>query len=90
MPVSVLEAYASGTPIVSTSPQGMKYVAQHQSTGLLSEVGNAGALAANIVRLLRDQQLASSLVTGGLKQVEQYWWDVVRAMADYFQSLALD
>ena len=91
MPVSVLEAYASGTPVVSTSPQGMKYVVQHESTGLLSEVGNAGALAANIVRLLRDQQLASSLVTGGLKQVEQYRWDVVQGQwLTIYQSLALD
>jgi len=41
--------------------------------------------------LLRDQQLASSLVTGGLKQVQQYRWDVVQGQwLTIYQSLAFD
>jgi glycosyltransferase involved in cell wall biosynthesis len=88
MPVSVLEAYASGTPVVSTSPQGMNYLVQHQGTGLLSPVGDAEALAANVIRVLRDPQLASSLIAGGLKQLEQYRWDVVEGQwLDIYRSL---
>ena len=88
MPVSVLEAYASGTPVVSTSPEGMNYLVQHEDTGLLSQVGNADALAANVVRVLRDQQLAARLIAGGLKQLEQYRWDVVQGQwLDIYRSI---
>jgi len=34
MPVSILEAFASGTPVVSTAPEGMRYLVEHGRTGL--------------------------------------------------------
>jgi glycosyltransferase involved in cell wall biosynthesis len=89
MPVTVLEAYASGTPVVSTSPEGINYLVQHERTGLLSPVGDADALATNIIRVLRDPQLASRLISGGLEQLEQYRWDVVQEQwLDVYRSLA--
>jgi L-malate glycosyltransferase len=91
MPVSVLEAYASGIPVVSTSPEGMNYLVQHEQTGLLSPVGDADGLAANIIRVLRNPQLAVRLISGGLEKMEQYRWDVVQQQwLDIYQSLALD
>jgi glycosyltransferase involved in cell wall biosynthesis len=78
MPVSVLEAYASGIPVITTSPEGMNYLVQDAETGLLSPVGDASALAANVIRVLRDQQLAARLVSGGLQKMEQFRWDVVQ------------
>ena len=78
MPVSVLEAYASGTPVVSTAPESMRYLVEHERTGLLSPVGDAGALAANVLRVLTDSPLAGRLIEGGLQQIERYRWSVVR------------
>ena len=78
MPVSVLEAYASGTPVISTSPEGMNYLVEHERTGLLSRVGDPEALASNVSRVLRDSQLASLLIAGGLEQMQQYRWEVVQ------------
>jgi glycosyltransferase involved in cell wall biosynthesis len=78
MPVSVLEAYASGTPVVSTSPEGMNYLVHHERTGLLSPLGDAESLAANVVRVLREPELAARLISGGLDQMQQYRWEVVR------------
>jgi glycosyltransferase involved in cell wall biosynthesis len=78
MPVSVLEAYASGIPVITTSPEGMNYLVKDEETGLLSPVGDATALAANIIRVLRDQQLAAQLISGGLQKMEQFRWDVVQ------------
>ena len=51
MPVSVIEAFRSGTPVVSTSPESMPYLVEHQVPGLLSKVGDEKALAANVIRL---------------------------------------
>ena len=39
MPVSVLEAFASGMPVVSTAPEGMDFLVEHERTGLLSKPG---------------------------------------------------
>jgi glycosyltransferase involved in cell wall biosynthesis len=77
MPVSVLEAFASGTPVVSTAPEGMRYLVEHGQTGLLSEPGDAPALAGNVLRLLRDPQLASRLSANGFQQLRQYRWNAV-------------
>ena len=41
MPLSVIEAFASGTPVVSTAPECMPYLVQHERTGMLSPVGDA-------------------------------------------------
>ncbi len=35
-PVSILEAFASGTPVVSTAPEGIRYLVDNERTGLLS------------------------------------------------------
>jgi len=78
MPVSILEAYAAGLPVVSTAPEGMSYVVDDGKTGLLSPVGDSRALAESVLRLLNDPQLASSLATDALQKCSQYEWRVVR------------
>jgi glycosyltransferase involved in cell wall biosynthesis len=78
MPVSILEAFASGTPVVSSAPEGIRYIVEHERTGLLSESGDAEALARNIIRLLRDPELASRLASNALEEVERYGWTSVR------------
>jgi len=78
MPVSVLEAFAAGTPVVTTAPEGMKYIVEHERTGLLCKVGDAHALAENVNRLLNDSQLASRLAVNAQQESRRYRWDVVR------------
>jgi glycosyltransferase involved in cell wall biosynthesis len=78
MPVSVLEAFASGTPVISTAPEGMDYVVDHERTGLLSPVGDAMTLAANVLRILNDADLASRLAQNARVELQRYCWDTVR------------
>ncbi|MGA7505515.1 MAG: glycosyltransferase [Candidatus Sulfotelmatobacter sp.] len=78
MPVSVLEAFASGTPVATTEPEGMKYTVTHERTGLLSPPGNPSALAQNIVRLLTEPGLAEQLAQNGFEESKQYRWAAVR------------
>jgi len=78
MPVSVIEAFAAGTPVVSTSPESMPYLVQHGRTGLLSPVGDEKALAANVLRLLRDPALAARLAQTAHQESQKYTWKVVR------------
>ena len=78
MPVSVLEAFASGMPVISTEPEGMRYVVEHGRTGLLSPVGDMRALAENVIRVLRDAELAQRLASNAHREMEGYSWSVVR------------
>jgi glycosyltransferase involved in cell wall biosynthesis len=78
MPVSVLEAFASGTPVVSTAPEGMRYIVDHGRTGLLSEPGDAAALAQNILRVLSDSELATRLAENAFAELSRYSWKSVR------------
>jgi glycosyltransferase involved in cell wall biosynthesis len=78
MPLSVIEAFAAGTPVVSTSPDCMPYLVEHERTGLLSPVGDEKALAANVIRLLRDQALAASLAQNAHEESRKYTWEAVR------------
>jgi glycosyltransferase involved in cell wall biosynthesis len=78
MPVSVLEAFAAGTPVVTTAPEGMKYIVSHECTGLLSKPGDAIALAQNILRVLKEPDLAARLARNALEESSRYHWTSVR------------
>jgi len=78
MPVSIIEAFGAGTPVVTTSPECMPYLVQHERTGLLSPVGDEKALAANVIRVLRDRELAHRLAENAYRESQKYTWELVR------------
>jgi glycosyltransferase involved in cell wall biosynthesis len=78
MPVSVIEAFRSGTPVVTTSPEAMPYLVEHERTGLLSAVDDEKGLAGNVIRLLRDNELAANLAENAYRESRKYEWGVVR------------
>jgi len=79
MPVSVIEAFRAGTPVVTTSPEAMSYLVEHERTGLLSPVGDAESLAANVLRLIRDARLASHIGESAYQESHKYEWCSVRS-----------
>lgn len=78
MPISILEAYASGVPVVTTDVGGIPYIAEHEKTALLVPARNPDVMADAIMRLLNTPSLAKTLVTNGLQEAETYAWPVVR------------
>jgi len=78
MPVSVLEAFASGTPVVSTCPEGMDYFVEHERTGLLSPPGDTAALAANVLRLLKEPDLGRRIAQNAYEESRRYHWTAIR------------
>jgi glycosyltransferase involved in cell wall biosynthesis len=78
MPVSVIEGFGAGTPVVTTSPESMPYLVENERTGLLSPVGDEKALAANVIRLLGDPGLAAGLAQNAFRESRKYTWEVVR------------
>lgn len=92
MPISILEAFAAGIPVVTTAPDGIRYLVEHERTGLLCAPGDWRALAANALRLLHDPRLALRLAETAREQAGQYGWNAVRQewLAVYRDATACD
>lgn len=88
MPVSIIEAFGSGTPVVTTAPEGIRYMVEHERTGLLSPVGDPQALAGNVIRLLHDPVLAQILIKNAYAESKKYTWAEVRGQwAELYRAL---
>jgi glycosyltransferase involved in cell wall biosynthesis len=72
LPGTVLEAYACGLPIVSTRAGGIPYMVEDGVTGLLIDLDDDEALAARVLDLLEQPQLAQDLIANGRKEAEKY------------------
>jgi glycosyltransferase involved in cell wall biosynthesis len=80
MPISILEAFASGTPVVSTAPEGIRYLVEHERTGLLCPPGDWETLGDNVIRLLRDPAVALRLAEEAFGTCRRYRWETVREL----------
>ncbi len=78
MPISILEAYASAVPVVTTDVGGIPFIAVNERTALLVPARDPQAMAAAALRVLQDPALAQRLTTAGLDRVRNYSWPVVR------------
>jgi glycosyltransferase involved in cell wall biosynthesis len=79
MPSSVLEAFASGCPVVSTNAGGVPAILTDGVHGLLVPCGNADAAADAVVRLLDDPALARRVADAAVDTCAKYQWSSVRA-----------
>jgi glycosyltransferase involved in cell wall biosynthesis len=77
MPISILEALASGVPIVSTNVCGIPFLVEHQKTGMLVPPRDAAAMAQAVLDLLDNPTVAERLVCAGRNIVQQYSWSHV-------------
>lgn len=84
LPLSVVEAFARGIPVVCTSVGELPDIVTHNATGLIVRPGDVDGIAAAIDRLLRDAALRDSLGRNARAVFEQRL-----NIADYMQHLAV-
>lgn len=70
-PMTVLEAHASGKPVVASRIGGIPELVSHESDGLLFEPGDADALGAAMRRLIEDPDAAVEMGRKGRAKVER-------------------
>jgi len=78
MPLSLLEAFASGLPVVSTDVGGVPSMLRHGVDGLLVGDNDADGLAAQVIQLSADPALARRLAESAYRTLAAYEWPVVR------------
>lgn len=71
LPTVILEAMASGLPVVSTRLAGVPELVAEGVTGFLAEPGDAASLADALERALGDRELRRSLGEAGRKRLEE-------------------
>jgi glycosyltransferase involved in cell wall biosynthesis len=71
MPLSLLEAMASGVPVVATKVGGIAEVISDGETGLLVAAGDVEALAKQIMLLLNQPSIAARIAEAGRSRVQQ-------------------
>jgi glycosyltransferase involved in cell wall biosynthesis len=78
MPISLLEAMASGVPIVTSNVGGVPYLATHEKTALLVAPSSPETFPDAVCRLLEEPQLARRLVLNGIEAAAGFGWQRVR------------
>lgn len=73
--IALVEAMASGLPIVSTTVGGIPNVVTQNKTGLLSTYGDSDIFADNMVRLLQSPNLIAEMSVAAHDQAKEYIWD---------------
>jgi glycosyltransferase involved in cell wall biosynthesis len=71
LPISIMEAMASGVPVVATNIAGIPELARNEVTALTVPASNAQALAAALERLIVSPELRRSLATAARTEVER-------------------
>jgi glycosyltransferase involved in cell wall biosynthesis len=71
-PTTVLEAMASGCPVVTTPMGGIVDMVTDEESGILVSPGDAAELAKAVDRLLTDGDLRTRLAAGGRARVQEF------------------
>ncbi len=78
-PISILEAFAAGLPVVSTPVGDIPAMLQNQQNGTLVPRDDPAAMAAAIALLLETPDEALTMTRRARAEVEQYTWAEVRS-----------
>jgi glycosyltransferase involved in cell wall biosynthesis len=88
MPVSIIEMWACGLPIVGTKVGGMPYLVRHRVDSILVASEDYQAMADACLELLSDRELARTLSRNGRIRAEELTWERIKPV--WIKALALD
>jgi glycosyltransferase involved in cell wall biosynthesis len=90
LPISIAEGMSLGKPAVVTSAGGIPEIVKNGQTGLVVPPGDADALAAGLLDVLTNPDLARRLGESARRRYEAFYRpeQMTRAMEQYFFNLA--
>jgi glycosyltransferase involved in cell wall biosynthesis len=88
MPLTLLEAMATGMPVVTTNTCGMADVVEDGVNGLLVSAADGDELAGGIERLCESADLRKRLGQAGQETMRRYTWERVTEQMEKILALA--
>lgn len=88
-PLKVLEAMATGTPVIASDMPVVRELGTNGEHFLLVKPGSAKAIKDAVLRLIHEPQLASHLAIAARKRIETYytWQQAGTALVEAYKSL---
>jgi glycosyltransferase involved in cell wall biosynthesis len=90
LPIVLLEAMATGMPVVTTETCGMKDVIEHEYNGLLVKPANTAAFVAATERLIHSTDLRARLGRAAQETMKRHTWDRVAVQLQGVFELAAE
>jgi glycosyltransferase involved in cell wall biosynthesis len=89
MPLSIIEAFSCGLPVVSTDAGGISYICENGETALLVEKKDFESLAQAAIGLIENDGLAQKIIENARRECAKYLPEKVRgAWSKLYQNLA--
>ena len=76
-PLSILEAFACGLPVVTTDAGGIPDIVTDEITGFLVPIGDYESLAARALQLLTRPEIAATMTERARAECTRYTWGMV-------------
>jgi len=90
--IVILEAWASGKPVIASSVGGIKKLVTDNHNGLLFESNSSEALIHNITKVLSDSATVEKLVKNAYELVsEKYSWEIITSkLIEFYNKIIFD
>ncbi|MDA0972129.1 MAG: glycosyltransferase [Bacteroidetes bacterium] len=69
---SIIDAMASGVPVVATAAGGIPELVKHGETGIICPVGNVKALADGVKRMLSSKEEREGMIKGAKAHIQSF------------------
>ena len=90
-PKGLMEAMASGVPVVSTKVGMATDIIQHAQNGMINNVEDVGGLVCSVCELLDNDLLKDKLINNASNCINQYSWDVIiKKYDDLYKGLIVE
>jgi len=84
-PKAILEAMATGIPVVSTKVGMAPDIIKEGYNGFLAEIGDVAALSEKASKIIENKYIANHLVKNALKTVKDYSWEKI--VKEYYEKI---
>lgn len=75
--IVLLEAMASGKPVVASNVGGITYTVENGNTGLLCRVGDVDDFTEKVSTLLGDKELTEDMGRAGRRKAKEFTWEEI-------------